>query len=86
MSRRRSISERLFQALLRVFPFDFQREYGKDMKDVFRDQKYEIARNGGLMDWMKLWARTVMGIARTAPREHVDVLRQDIRYSVRALP
>ena len=85
MSKPRSRSERLFQALLRVFPFDFQREYGKDMEDVFRDQRYEIARDGGRMNWMKLWARTLIGIARTAPREHLDVLRQDVRYSVRAL-
>jgi putative ABC transport system permease protein len=75
----------LFQALLRVFPFDFQREYGKDMQDLFRDQRYEIARNGGFMDWMKLWARTIVGVVRTAPREHVDVLQQDIRYAIRAL-
>ena len=85
MSRRRSLSERLFQALLRVFPFDFQREYGKDMQDVFRDQRYDIARNGGPMDWMRLWMRTIMGILRIAPREHLDVLRQDIRYALRAL-
>src|SRR5690349_10801464 len=85
MSRRRSRSERFFQALLRVFPFDFQREYGKDMEDLFRDQRYDVVTNGGLMDWMKLWARTIIGIAKTAPREHIDVLQQDIRYSIRAL-
>ena len=32
-----------------------------------------------------LWARTVPGLLRQAPREHMDVLGRDVRYAARFL-
>jgi hypothetical protein len=34
---------------------------------------------------LSLWWDTVRGILTTAPREHLDLLRADIRYGVRNL-
>jgi hypothetical protein len=32
-------SDRIYRRLLRLFPFDFQREYGADMHATFRDER-----------------------------------------------
>ena len=42
-------SDRIYRWLLRLFPFDFQREYGADMHAVFRDERRET---DGVMDDM----------------------------------
>ncbi|HEV2488259.1 MAG TPA: ABC transporter permease [Candidatus Acidoferrales bacterium] len=37
------------------------------------------------MDFLKLWAETISGIFRTAPREHWDIFRQDCAYAFRMM-
>ena len=37
------------------------------------------------MPHIRLWRDTICGIATTAPREHFDLLRQDVRYGLRNL-
>ncbi len=37
------------------------------------------------MALLALWRDTIRGIVTTAPREHLDVLRQDVRYGLRNL-
>jgi putative ABC transport system permease protein len=32
---------------------------------------------------LALWSETIWGIFRTAPREHLAILRQDARYALR---
>jgi putative ABC transport system permease protein len=76
--------ERWYRRLLRLFPSDFRGDFGDEMTGVFRDQHREAAR-GGPMALMSLWWDTVKGIATTAPREHLDLLRADIRYALRNL-
>ena len=34
---------------------------------------------------LQLWWDTIRGVVTTAPREHVDVLRGDVRYALRHL-
>jgi putative ABC transport system permease protein len=75
---RPSRSDRIYQRLLRLFPFDFQREYGEDMQAVFRAERRDA---GG---W-RLWTRTLVGFLQTAPAEHWDVFRRDVRDGSRAL-
>ncbi|MBI4472714.1 MAG: ABC transporter permease [Acidobacteria bacterium] len=80
--KRQSISEGIFAALLRLLPFDFQREYGSEMEEVFREQQRETRLRG---EKMRLWWKTIVGIIKTAPREHIDVLRQDLQFATRTL-
>src|SRR5262245_15070216 len=54
------------------------------MTDVFRDQHRDASR-GGSMALMTLWWDTVKGIVTTAPAEHFDLLRSDVRYAIRNL-
>ena len=71
-------ADRIYRWLLRLFPFDFQREFGADMHAVFRDERRDIGS-------LRLWSRTVAGFLRTAPAEHLDVFRRDVRDGLRSL-
>jgi hypothetical protein len=70
--------------LLTLFPAHFRGDFGGEMTDVFRDQ-HRDASLGDPMALMRLWWDTLGGILTTAPREHVDLLRSDVRYALRNL-
>ena len=76
------LSDRIFQRLLYVLPFDFRGEYGADMEETFRQQREHADRGGRLF---RLWRDTAVDLFRTAPREHLSVLSQDVRYALRIL-
>jgi putative ABC transport system permease protein len=80
-----SLSQKFFRLLLRALPFDFRANYEREMTDVFHEQRREVERQGGFMDFLKLWAETIAGIFRTAPREHWDIFRQDCAYAFRMM-
>jgi len=77
-------AERLFRRLLKLFPAHFRGDFGDEMADVFREQHRDALR-GGPMALVRLWCDTLRGIVTTAPREHVDLLRADVRYALRNL-
>jgi len=79
-----SRSVRLFRKLLKLFPAEFRGDFGEEMTDVFRDQ-HRDAEHGGSMALVALWWDTLRGIVTTAPREHADLLRQDVGYGMRML-
>jgi predicted permease len=79
-----SKADRIFRRLLRLFPAEFRGDFGGQMTDMFRDQHRDAAR-GGPMAMMALWWDTIGGIVTTAPREHFDLLRGDVRYALRNL-
>ena len=70
--------ERLYRALLRIFPAEFRGDFGDEMADDFRQQRLDAA-TGGTAPVARLWTRTALDIGRSAPREHLDVLRRDAR-------
>lgn len=78
-------ADRIFRRLLRLFPSEFRGDFGDDMAETFRDQRLDTAATGGAAAHVNLWWQTIRGIVTTAPREHVDLLRQDVRYSLRSL-
>ncbi|MCI0485263.1 MAG: ABC transporter permease [Blastocatellia bacterium] len=80
-----ALSIRIYRLLLRLLPVDFRWDYGLEMESVFRQQEREVGTEGGKAGLMKLWWRTVIGIFKTAPGEHLDVLRQDTAYALRAM-
>ena len=77
--------DRIFRRLLRLFPAEFRSDFGDDMTRTFEDQRDEAAARGGSMAHGRLWRDTVFGILATAPREHWDLLRQDVLYGLRSL-
>lgn len=76
MSARRSIGRRVFEALLRWLPADFRSDFGSAMAaDIEAAGQQSPA----------FWSREIVSVLVAIVREHLDVLRQDVRYSVRML-
>jgi putative ABC transport system permease protein len=82
--RSRSRASRLFRALLRLFPTDFREDFGSEMEEVFHRQR-RAAGAGGKRRQAGLWARTLAGALSTGLREHLALLRHDLRLAVRSL-
>ena len=80
-----SRSQRFFRALLRLFPVEFRGDFGDDMAATFNDQARDALAQGDRMAALRLWRDTIAGILTTAPRAHLDVLRNDVRYALRNL-
>jgi putative ABC transport system permease protein len=80
-----TFSQRMFRVLLRAMPFDFRANYGGEMEDVFAEQRRDIEERGRALDFLRLWAETLAGIFQTAPREHWEVLKQDLSYAGRMM-
>ena len=85
MTERGSRAERLFRRLLRLFPAEFRGDYGDEMAATFRDQRRAVLARDGRVGALQLWWDTLRGILTTAPREHLDLLRGDVRYALRGL-
>jgi putative ABC transport system permease protein len=80
-----SFSRRAMRGFLRLLPADFRENFGGEMEHVFEEQKREAERRGKAGDFVRLWWETLGGIFRTAPREHWEILKQDISYALRML-
>lgn len=76
--------ERLFGALLRLFPADFQDRFAGEMRSLFRDQQRD-ARDAGRLAYARFFCDTYIGLISTAFREHRQILCQDIGYALRLM-
>ncbi len=79
------ISDRLFRMVLAVLPADFRGNYGGEMQRVFREQRLEAEEKGGFAGILKLWWETLAGMLKTGPREHWEILKQDVAYALRIM-
>ena len=80
-----SWTNRIFRAVLRVFPFDFRADHGRDMEQTLRAQHREARREGSVGAFVRLWLDVARDVFTTAPREHLTILKQDVRYALRSL-
>lgn len=76
---------RLYRTLLWCYPARFRREYGAEMVGAFAEQVREARQHGGWPAETSIWLKTLFDLLLTAPREHYHVIRQDLRYAIRAL-
>jgi putative ABC transport system permease protein len=81
----RSRAERFFRVLVRLFPFDFRADHGREMEQTLHAQHQEARQAGGVRALARLWLEVVRDVFTTAPREHVAILKQDLGYALRAL-
>ena len=79
------LSKKIFRGLLRALPADFRANYGGEMEGVFQEQRREAEERGGVLGFLQLWGETLAGIFRTAPREHWEILKQDLWYAWRMM-
>jgi putative ABC transport system permease protein len=80
----RPLHDRIYRAILRLFPREFRGDFGEQMEADFRDQRRDVTSLGPRAA-VRLWARTLGGVFRRAPSEHLDVLRQDVSFALRML-
>jgi hypothetical protein len=75
-------SEKLYAALIRLYPAAFREEYGREMRAAFRRCRREEPK---ALRRTFLWISVFTDTLTTAAREHFDMLMHDIRYSLRTL-
>jgi putative ABC transport system permease protein len=73
---------RLFRALLYLYPAEFREEYGRELCIVFADRRHAARSFGGLL---KVWMHAALGVLQEAPKEHCQMILQDIRYAMRVM-
>lgn len=76
--------DRWFRRLLRLLPFDFRADYGRDIEQVFRDERREAAARG-TMGMLRVWFANAAALLAIGPREHAAQLRQDVAYALRGM-
>jgi len=65
------VSERVYRALLVVYPKEFRDAYGPQMVQAFGDLCRESVERGGSTGLIALWIRTLVNLASTAVVERV---------------
>ena len=73
---------RLHDLLLRLYPASFRNEYGGGMREIFAQRR---AMASGPFEVAGLWVSIASDVVVNAARAHFDILRQDLRWSLRAL-
>lgn len=73
---------RLYRALLYFYPAFYRAEYGDEMVRTFAARS---RRAGGRAGRAALWLRELVDLPRSAVLVHLDVLRQDLAFALRAL-
>jgi predicted permease len=76
-----AIALRLYRALARAFPYEFQNAYGDELVQVTEDAIEPIWRRHGVLGLFSLLA----DIAIRVPVEYLAEFRQDVRYALRVL-
>lgn len=71
-----TIGERVYRQLLRLYPRDFSDDYADEMTRLYRDR---LRGEGPTSVWLTLLA----DVARTAPKEQISTLLQDVRHAWR---
>ncbi len=79
-----SVRDRLFRAVLRLYPEEFRDRFGDDMTDAYRAARIEAERRGR-RGAIAFWAGVVADALVRAPGEHMQMLSFDLRYALRAL-
>jgi predicted permease len=72
----------MYRWLLRLYPASFRNEYGPEMAAVFARERRDTRTAPGMA---ALWLRVIADTCVTAAGIHRDILRQDLRYTLRTL-
>ena len=80
--RRNTSSGRIFRLLLTLYPAAFRDEYGRELRFVFLDRYREAAT---WSDRALVWCEAIAGVLAEAPKEHVRMVWNDLRYACRTL-
>ncbi len=73
---------RFYRALLWLYPQSFRAEYGEELSNVFAAR---FASHSGVLATLEIAFAAVHDVVPNAIATHWDILRQDLRYTARAL-
>jgi predicted permease len=71
----------MYRLLLYLFPISWRHEYGSEMQAVFQRRRRSAS---SVFAVTRLWLETILDIVRNAALVHLDLLNQDLRYTLRA--
>jgi putative ABC transport system permease protein len=74
--------DRVFSTLMRLLPAEFRGDYEREMAATFRAERRST---DGTVSLTRIWLATIADVFRTAPAEHLDILRRDLAYTFRML-
>jgi putative ABC transport system permease protein len=69
---------RIYRTLLQAYPAEFRHEYGREMEQLFVDRL-------SVEPPLRVWLAALGDLAIAAPREHLAILRADVRVGLRML-
>jgi predicted permease len=72
---------RFYKLLLHLYPASFRNEYGEEMHRVFD----RLRRQAGSLGAAAFWLSAIAEVLGNAAAVHLDVLRQDVGYTIRML-
>ncbi len=75
----RTAAERIYRALLRVYPRDFRDKFGDAMLEFHRDRLADARRAGGWWAVARVWARVAADLSTNALPAHADALVHHLR-------
>jgi len=73
---------RVYDLLLHLYPASFRHEYGGEMRAVFVRRRRDQT---GLPGMIGLWLGVIGEVVGNAALVHLDILKQDVSYSIRGL-
>lgn len=73
------VAPTLYRTLLLLYPAAFREEYGEEMAFVFREQLQDARRKH------VVWLRVARDLLTIAPKEHFNVIAQDVKYALRKM-
>ena len=82
---REPLGDRLFRAVLRLFPSEFRGDFGDEMSADFRDQRRDAWRAHGTRGLVRVWLSTIADALRRAPREQMALLTEDATFAGRMM-
>lgn len=65
-------SERFYDFLLRLYPKDFQQEFGQEMKFVFSENLADAFQANGRQGALYVWTKTCTDICRSVITQHLE--------------
>ena len=80
-----SISEWLYSALIRMYPSEFRRDFGRRLETQFRDEFWSEASTRKWTGLVRLWAATIQDLLVSVAREWTADLSPDFRHGARRL-
>ena len=75
----RTWSERVYRALLRLYPRALRDEFGDAMNEFFRDRMARARLDPNPLSRLHVWLRVALDLARNAVPSHLDAVRHALR-------